>query len=57
MPMAMPAMHQMGNCVTVAPARSVPPVLALVAVLGPVVLAWRVMSGGRAHSAERPPRS
>lgn len=55
MPMVMPALHQMGDCVTVAPSRSIPPVLALVAVLGLVVLVWRVVSGWRSHPVERPP--
>ena len=54
-PMAMPAMQQMGDCVTVTPSRSIPPVLALVAVLGLLVLVLRVVAGWRAHPVERPP--
>lgn len=55
MPMVMPAMHQMADCVTVGPARSVPPLLVLVAVLGVLVLGLRVVAGWRAHPVERPP--
>lgn len=55
-PMVMAAPHQMANCVTVGPRRSVPPVLALAGVLVPLlVLVCRVAAGWRAHPVERPP--